>query len=680
MTTKPSTRDPNLADVFGEQLVNIALGAPDVSDRLSAFQKVESLIRNASINGDQVTLGWTSDTDLVGDEPARMNALTPSDVLTGGLGMLAGACKDADVPAAVCSSLYVALLGSFEEQPRESSSRGLSARESSSSDPPPGPVAKGPGDSFANRMSDNTTVWNCASKVLLPELTAVAVQDIGLHTRTLQLLLKLAGHPAGDPVKMIEFCVNSVKGNTGEGDMPPLLGVKLLQQILGALSISLNPTLLERAMSFLVPALKNEKSGELKKAAVSAVAEVYRSVRKRINPFLKELPSNILADLEPLFAAFDAEVKSSSRPSSVGRPPSGARATVAGDLTAQRIDSSADTGTATRTSDIASDASADRYQVEPTKEMVLASCGQMKRNGNEPLEKFFPRVTHLTLDNRKLTRISNLRLCTGLRVLYLYDNQIKSIENLDFAHELTHLYLQNNQIESLEGVGALKRLQKLYLDGNRIKTVSGLDGCERLEEIHINKQKLGRGEGLTFDMKCMRAVSGTLCVLKASQSGVSENAFPGLSFLRYIEELDLSNNNIKSIDPVLSALENFRSLHSLDIRGNPVCKLPKYRNEMIVMAQSVRVLDGKDVSGQEREFLLRLMAHKKGKGRSKPAAAAAAAQPGVAALGGGMAGNLPPRPREMSQMHSGPVGSKRQSIIEPAQREIRDENGLSIGL
>jgi hypothetical protein len=62
-----------------------------------------------------------------------------------------------------------------------------------------------------------------------------------------------------------------------------------------------------------------------------------------------------------------------------------------------------------------------------------------------PLEKALAKLTHLPLNEKGYTKICNLKQCTGLRVLYLYDNRIERIEGLDFGNTLTHLYLQASQ-------------------------------------------------------------------------------------------------------------------------------------------------------------------------------------------------------------------------------------------
>ena len=59
-----------------------------------------------------------------------------------------------------------------------------------------------------------------------------------------------------------------------------------------------------------------------------------------------------------------------------------------------------------------------------------------------PLETLLAKMTHLKLNEKGLTKIANLRQCTGISVLYLYDNRIRKLENLEFATDVTHLYLQ----------------------------------------------------------------------------------------------------------------------------------------------------------------------------------------------------------------------------------------------
>jgi len=53
-----------------------------------------------------------------------------------------------------------------------------------------------------------------------------------------------------------------------------------------------------------------------------------------------------------------------------------------------------------------------------------------------------------------------------------------------------------------------------------------------------------------------------------------------------------------------------KSLETLDILGNPITTLKKYRDEIVVSAIALTTLDGKKVTQQERDFIIALR-HKK---------------------------------------------------------------------
>ena len=106
-----------------------------------------------------------------------------------------------------------------------------------------------------------------------------------------------------------------------------------------------------------------------------------------------------------------------------------------------------------------------------TNELVVSSTSQKKQKGEED-EHFMNRITHLSLNNKNITKIviiiivitvqEGLESCPNLEALYLYDNQITEIDNLVFK-KLTNLYLQNNLLTSTKGLGTLYNLTKLYV-------------------------------------------------------------------------------------------------------------------------------------------------------------------------------------------------------------------------
>jgi hypothetical protein len=54
------------------------------------------------------------------------------------------------------------------------------------------------------------------------------------------------------------------------------------------------------------------------------------------------------------------------------------------------------------------------------------------------------------------------------------------------------------------------------------------------------------------------------------------------------------------------------SLRELDLRDNPISKVPKYRDRFVLMSRSIEQFDEKNILPKEREFLLALWKKKHG--------------------------------------------------------------------
>ncbi|GLC65261.1 hypothetical protein PLESTF_000269800 [Pleodorina starrii] len=242
---------------------------------------------------------------------------------------------------------------------------------------------------------------------------------------------------------------------------------------------------------------------------------------------------------------------------------------------------------------------------EVTREMVLRaleSKGNRRRPGagvDDPYaeDRFLAAQSHLHLNGRGITRIANLRPLTTLEVLYLYDNQISVIENVSHLRRLTHLYLANNVVREISGLAGLVSLQKLYLEQNCLQLVSGLEACPSLEELHVSGQRLPPGTPLSFDPASIAALAPSLRVLTASRCGITSASLRGLAGLSRLRRLDLSHNAIDAFEPLDAAVQPCVVLSNLDLRGNPVCRLPKYRDTLILMNDSVTTLDDEPVGG-----------------------------------------------------------------------------------
>ena len=156
--------------------------------------------------------------------------------------------------------------------------------------------------------------------------------------------------------------------------------------------------------------------------------------------------------------------------------------------------------------------------------------------------------------------------------------------------------------------------------------MAGLHNLPRLEELHISGQRLpppsedGMGGGLYFDTRSMLAVSPTLRILNAVDCGITDESAAALPPLPALRKLDLSGNCMEIAECLELVLGSAQRLTTADLRGNPFCKNgahsgagatgQRYRDSIILMSDSLEELDGETVSGQQRQFLLRLQISK----------------------------------------------------------------------
>ncbi|CAI2365816.1 unnamed protein product [Moneuplotes crassus] len=225
-------------------------------------------------------------------------------------------------------------------------------------------------------------------------------------------------------------------------------------------------------------------------------------------------------------------------------------------------------------------------------------------------EHFLPGITHLSLESRNITKIESLDMCTNLKNLYLYENKISKIQGLENCVNLTILSLERNLISKIEGLENLKKLQKLYLENNCINRLEGLHSNSNLEEINLNNQNLSPGQEFTFDDLSLCAVCSSLVRLDLKSCQIVDPK--PLFYLERLDVLNLKDNQISELEAVSPFLSTIRYLRVLDMRGNPLAKIRKYRDQIIMIGLSIQTLDDKKVTEHERQYLLTLEMKKKG--------------------------------------------------------------------
>mmetsp|Transcript_22596 Transcript_22596/g.27269 ORF Transcript_22596/g.27269 Transcript_22596/m.27269 type:complete len:349 (+) Transcript_22596:220-1266(+) len=202
-------------------------------------------------------------------------------------------------------------------------------------------------------------------------------------------------------------------------------------------------------------------------------------------------------------------------------------------------------------------------------------------------------------------------------------------KNEKYVKECTQLHLGGKGIEKLEGFERLKNLEVLFLNNNKLTHISHLESNFRLRRLYLANNKL-------FTLK-----------------GDS------LKALRNLNQLDLTNNNLRDLKKVLANLEHLKFLRELELIGNLCCEEPDYRLLVIHKIPSIQVLDSRVVSDDERQqakvfFGLDITSSK-------------------LAFGGA----APPRPGPPPPMPAGgPVGKLEQDLNQ-AVKEIKERESLN---
>ncbi|XP_033737900.1 protein phosphatase 1 regulatory subunit 42-like isoform X3 [Pecten maximus] len=241
--------------------------------------------------------------------------------------------------------------------------------------------------------------------------------------------------------------------------------------------------------------------------------------------------------------------------------------------------------------------------------IARGTSGYTKKKRDESMQQYLRRLTHLYLEDRSIDDVGeDISMCRNLTVLYLYDNQLNKIPSLHHNMNLTMLYLQNNDICRVENLSPLTRLQKLYLGGNCITVLEGLDKMDKLQELHVENQRLPPGEKLLFDPRSLKGIAMSLQVLNVSGNGL--DSVRDMIGLRNISQFMANDNELSDMKDLAHNFGNWPCLWRLELMGNPVCHKAKYRDRIIVMAKTLEVLDGKEITETSRQFLRKWHANK----------------------------------------------------------------------
>ena len=252
-------------------------------------------------------------------------------------------------------------------------------------------------------------------------------------------------------------------------------------------------------------------------------------------------------------------------------------------------------------------ASPDPQTEQPITLSLLLRCSpNAQKTLNKVSRSDLPTLSHLVLSGKGITKIESLEYCPGAQHLYLYENRISVIENLAPVSRLKVLYLQSNRIRKLDNLSPLVSLQRLDVSDNEITVLEGLSSLQQLQELACNRQRIA--VPMTIEEDSVVGVSRTLGKLSLTGNLIEDVGV--LWYLDGVQEVDLSDNQIEFTEGLDKMLTCMRGLAKLVLRGNPVTRIPKYRDEVVMRNPSVQELDGRDILANEREYLFRLKTHK----------------------------------------------------------------------
>ena len=192
---------------------------------------------------------------------------------------------------------------------------------------------------------------------------------------------------------------------------------------------------------------------------------------------------------------------------------------------------------------------------------------QNNRLGSISALNGLPNLIFLDLYNNQIGAIANLESVPTLRVLMLGKNRIKTIENLDRLHRLDVLDLHSNRISTMQNMDHLSELRVLNLAGNSITVVERLQGLRSLTELNVRRNAITD----CFDLDRLPA----------------------------LQRVFMSNNMIGQMESI-SCLFQTKSLTELALDGNPIINTSKYRPSIILRIRTLRHLDLKRITEDER--------------------------------------------------------------------------------
>ncbi|KAJ1902020.1 hypothetical protein LPJ66_000344 [Kickxella alabastrina] len=175
--------------------------------------------------------------------------------------------------------------------------------------------------------------------------------------------------------------------------------------------------------------------------------------------------------------------------------------------------------------------------------------------------KYTPKANVLNMSNNRLTRIcKSVAACGELRAIILGHNKIAKIEHISKLTNLNTLVISHNEIGKIPDMPLLKELTKISAAHNKIADIPVLTIYPKLKEVRLNDNKI-------------KSIPESIRTCDS------------------LRVIDLGNNKLDEWTSI-APLSSLPRLYNLNLKGNPICNEDRYRERVIEMIPSLRVLDG----------------------------------------------------------------------------------------
>eukprot|EP00736_Rhodelphis_marinus_P010350 Rmarinus@m.14060 len=235
---------------------------------------------------------------------------------------------------------------------------------------------------------------------------------------------------------------------------------------------------------------------------------------------------------------------------------------------------------------------------EHVRELDISGC-RIREVGQCLSPESFTNLREVNLDNNNMSSLSGLSQLRNLVVLRLNHNRISTIgdgpdDGFSELVNLEVLQLGYNQIAHIPMLNLknLVELKVLFLQGNDIQKVEGLENLTQLRELVLDKNKVRFLSEYSF------ANLVNLRELRLEENGLRSLLY--LNSLPKLQSLFLTCNRIMEM-PELERLCGMNCLVELSLQNNPVSRKQLYRPSMLRYLPSLRILDGREISYEERE-------------------------------------------------------------------------------